>query len=237
MKTKNLFALIIFLVSLNSITNNAQETEYFGKIEGKIIDSDSKSPLIVANVLVIGTTLGAATDADGNFIIEKIPVGNYSVQAQYLGYQTLIKTDVIVVSDRVVNIEIELKEMAIESDEVVVTGSYFQKIDEQPLSSINFSREEIRRAPGSAGDVSRILMSLPSVAKVNDQTNTLAVRGGSPIENTFYIDNIEIPNINHFPSQGASGGAIGMVNVDFISFSHSTNTSARLVLAKSFASR
>jgi len=81
---------------------------------------------------------------------------------------------------------------------------------------IGFSAEEIRRAPGSAGDVSRILMSLPSVAKVNDQSNSLIVRGGSPIENCFYIDNIEIPNINHYPTQGASGGPIGMVNVDFI---------------------
>ena len=216
MKSKDLLLLIFFLVSLNSFTITAQESEYFGKIEGKIIDSDSKFQLIGANVLVLTTTLGAATDESGKFIIEKIPVGNYSVQIQYLGYQTFIKTDVIVRSDRITNIEVELKESSVQADEVVVTGSYFQKIDEQPLSSISFSREEIRRAPGSAGDVSRILMSLPSVAKVNDQTNTLAVRGGSPIENTFYIDNIEIPNINHFPSQGASGGPIGMLNVDFI---------------------
>jgi hypothetical protein len=60
------------------------------------------------------------------------------------------------------------------------------------------------------------MMSLPSVAKVNDQSNSLIVRGGSPLENAFYIDNIEIPNINHFPTQGASGGPIGVLNVDFI---------------------
>jgi len=77
-------------------------------------------------------------------------------------------------------------------------------------------RREIRRAPGSAGDVSRIMMSLPSVAKVNDQSNNLIVRGGNPMENTFFIDNIEIPNINHFPHQGSSGGPIGILNVDFI---------------------
>ena len=59
-------------------------------------------------------------------------------------------------------------------------------------------------------------MTLPSVAKVNDQSNSLIIRGGSPIENAFYLDNIEIPNINHYPTQGSSGGPIGMVNVDFI---------------------
>ena len=105
---------------------------------------------------------------------------------------------------------------ALETDEIVVHAGYFQKSNKQANSSTEFSYEEIRRAPGSTGDVSCNLMTLPSIAKVNDQRNNLIVRGGNPIENTFYIDNIEIPNINHFPNQGSSGGPIGLVNVDFI---------------------
>lgn len=185
-------------------------------MEGRIYDRNSKSTLIGANVILLNTTIGAATDKNGFFRIEKIPVGNYSLQIRYMGYESLIKTDIIIRSSRTTSISSELNESTVQSDEVVVSSNYFQKNDDQPTSSINLSNEEIRRSPGSAGDVSRILMSLPSVAKVDDGTNTLAVRGGSPIENTFYIDNIEIPNINHFPSQGASGGAIGIINVDFI---------------------
>jgi carboxypeptidase-like protein/TonB-dependent receptor-like protein len=196
--------------------NYSQENKLVGKIEGYILDNNSQSELIGANVLIINSTIGAASDFNGKFAIENVPIGNYSLKFSFLGYNSIIKTDVIVRSDRTTFVNCELNTTSIESDEVVVQDSYFQGNDEQQISSINFSREEIRRAPGSAGDVSRILMSLPSVAKVNDQSNTLAVRGGSPIENTFYIDNIEIPNINHFPSQGASGGAIGMLNVDFI---------------------
>jgi len=128
----------------------------------------------------------------------------------------LKKTDVIVRPERITFINAELKMAAIETDEISVTAGYFPEYDEEPTSVVSFSYEEIRRAPGSAGDVSRILMTLPSIAKVNDQSNNLIVRGGNPIENTFYIDNIEIPNINHFPHQGASGGPIGLLNVDFI---------------------
>ena len=106
---------------------------------------------------------------------------------------------------------------------ISVRKEYFAETEDKGTSSVSFSNEEVRRSPGSAGDVSRILMSLPSVAKVNDQSNNLVIRGGSPIENTFYIDNIEIPNINHFPTQGASGGPIGMINVELlqdVSFLH-----------------
>jgi outer membrane receptor for ferrienterochelin and colicin len=103
-----------------------------------------------------------------------------------------------------------------ETEAITVNAGYFTQIEEQPTSITSFTAEEIRRAPGSAGDVSRIIYGLPSVAKVNDTKNSLIVRGGSALENGFYVDNIEINNINHFPEQGSSGGPIGMLNVDFI---------------------
>ncbi len=211
-----IFLAIFFSFQLISNYSYSQEQKLVGKIEGIIIDAETKAELIGANVLIINSNTGAATDINGKFVIDNVPVGNYSLKISFLGYTPIIKTDIIVRSNRITLANSELNPSTIVSDEVVIQAEYFQKNEEQALSSINFSGEEIRRAPGSAGDVSRILMSLPSVAKVNDQSNTLIVRGGSPIENTFYIDNIEIPNINHFPSQGASGGAIGMLNVDFI---------------------
>ncbi len=181
-----------------------------------MIDKDTKAPLIGANVILVGTKRGAATDLKGMFIIQNVPVGSYVLQFDYIGYQQLKKTDVIIRSERITFVNVELKMAAIETDEIRVTAGYFPESAEEPTSVVSFSHEEIRRAPGSAGDVSRILMTLPSIAKVNDQSNNLIVRGGNPIENTFYIDNIEIPNINHFPHQGASGGPIGLLNVDFI---------------------
>ncbi len=204
--------LILFSISIGF----AQKSEPTGTVEGKLIDADTKSPLTGAEITIDKTVLGAATDLDGKFVIENVPVGSYTLRFTYIGYETQAKTDVIVRPRRITFVEAELKTSPIQSDEVVVTAGYFEKSDQQPLSVTTFSREEIRRAPGSAGDVSRIIMGLPSLAKVNDQSNSLIVRGGSPLENAFFIDNIEIPNINHFPTQGASGGPIGMINVDLI---------------------
>lgn len=187
-----------------------------GLIKGQVVDKETKAPLPGANVSLVKTEMGAATDKNGRFSIKNVPVGNYTVRFSYIGYEQISKPDVIVRSKRITYVNAELKESALQMEEIEVTGGYFSETDDQPTSVVNFSNEEIRRAPGSAGDVSRILMSLPSIAKVNDQSNNLIVRGGNPVENTFFIDNIEIPNINHFPTQASSGGPIGMVNVDFI---------------------
>jgi outer membrane receptor for ferrienterochelin and colicin len=167
-------------------------------------------------VFLSGTELESTTDANGEFTLAEVPVGNYSAHFRALGFRPQARTDLIVRPNRITYLEVELERLAVELDGVVVVGGYFSNEESQPTSTTGFSGEEIRRAPGSAGDVSRILATLPSLAKVNDQSNSLIVRGGSPIENAFYVDNIEIPNINHFPTQGASGGPIGLLNVDLI---------------------
>jgi hypothetical protein len=143
-------------------------------------------------------------------------VGSYSLEFSYIGYTSIIQADIIIRPERITSLSIQLQPAVFESETITVTSSYFSKQAEQPVSITNFSREEIRRSPGSAGDVSRIMFGLPSLAKVNDQSNSLIVRGGSPVENSFYIDHIEIPNINHYPAQGSTGGPIGIIHADFI---------------------
>jgi hypothetical protein len=190
--------------------------ERSGTLRGTVIDTDTKSPLIGANVFIVGTTRGAATDNNGMFIIEGVQVGSYTIQVSYIGYEAVRVTDLIIRSDRSTNVPVELRLSYLESETVEVRSGYFEVRAEQPLSVVSLSREEVRRAPGAAGDISRIIQILPSIAKVNDQYNGLIVRGGSPLENIFYVDNIEIPNINHFPAQGSTGGAVGLLYVDFI---------------------
>jgi hypothetical protein len=187
-----------------------------GSIKGYIIDTESRSPLVGVNISVLNTNTGTTTDEKGNFTLEKLPVGNYVLQFDYMGYRQLKKTDIIVKPQRISFVHIELEPLILDGEAITVSAGYFSVVQDQPTGVVNFSYEEVRRSPGSAGDVSRIIAVLPSVAKVNDKSNSLIVRGGSPIENSFYIDNIEIPNINHYPDQGSSGGPIGLVNVDFI---------------------
>jgi hypothetical protein len=187
-----------------------------GTIKGRVSDIETKSPIVGATVRILNSETGAYADTDGNFVIKKVPVGTYSLQFSSVGFEPTIKNDIIVRSDRITFVDAEIAMSEIRFKSVKVAAGSFHRIQEQPTSATNFNGEEIRRSPGSAGDVSRIVSILPSVAKVNDMMNSLAVRGGSPTENAFYVDNIEIPNINHYPIQGTSGGPIGLLNVDFI---------------------
>ncbi len=197
-------------------TGKTAESRKIGSLKGTVLDIETGSPIVGASVLVVGTDRGAATDNSGIFRIASLPVGSYSVRVNSIGYDPTTRTDVIIRAGRTTNIEARLLVKLTEVEGVTVDAGYFSDSPTEPTSSNSFSSEEIRRAPGSAGDVSRIMFSLPSTAKVNDQVNNLIVRGGSPTENSFYLDNIEIPNINHYPLFGTSGGPISLINTDFI---------------------
>ncbi len=188
-----------------------------GSISGTVIDSETRSALPGVSVILLGTEKGAVSSSDGEFTIENVPVGNYSLKFRLLGYEVMLKADIIVRPKRITFVKAELNESAIEVDEVVITTGYFAERQDAPASNVSFSNEEIRRMPGTAGDVSRMIMGLPSIAKYDNTQNTLYVRGGASFENGFYVDNIEIPNINHFPEQSSSGGPVGLINVDLVS--------------------
>ena len=190
--------------------------EPVGSIAGEVVSDRSQDPVIGAYVMIDGTSYGGMTDASGAFSIEDVPVGGYSLRVSSVGHHPEMKTDVMVRSGRVTFLEFSLAMAVISGGGIEVRPSYFTEDETNPTSSIDLAGEQIRRTPGSAGDVTRVIAGLPSISKVDDQYNGLAVRGGNPIENGFYIDNIEIANINHFPRQGTSGGGVGMVNVDLL---------------------
>ncbi len=189
----------------------------FGKLQGKVIDKITRQPIPGSNVILENTNLGAAADVFGNFRIENVPVGRYQIRVSSIGYQTLINPDIVVSTGHAVALQFELLETVIPiKGEVHVKAEFFQKDPSQLVSTHNLSYEEIRRTPGAAGDISRVVLSLPGVITAADDRNDMLVRGGNPTENLNLIDNIEIPNLNHFGTQGASGGPIGMVKTEFI---------------------
>ncbi len=187
-----------------------------GNISGEVYDAETRAPLAGANVAVAGLARGAMCDAAGVFTITDIPVGVYTVKVSYIGYHTQGVPDVVVRSARATRLRVDLAPSALQAAEVVVQAGYFEQESDFAVSSLSLSAEEIRREAGTGGDISRIIASFPSIAKGNDTRNDLVVRGGSPIENAFYVDGIEVPNINHYPQFGASGGAIGIINIDAI---------------------
>jgi hypothetical protein len=187
-----------------------------GTLTGKITDVISKQPIIGTTITIIGTNFGTVADANGEYRIDKIPYGNYQVKASSIGYQTIIKSDVIINSSKPSMVDIELQELLIQFEGITVTADLFQNSPTEITSVRNFSYEEIRRAPGGFEDVVRALSILPGVAQADAGRNDLIVRGGAPSENLYLVDGLVIPNINHFGSQGATGGPLSFINLDFV---------------------
>ena len=187
-----------------------------GSISGKIFSAGSYDPLPGASVLVIGTSLGAATGSNGEFKIDKVPVGIYTLSVRLIGYETNAVNDVTVDGIRPVVIELVLREKAVDVGAITVFPDYFASSPDFEISTNVQSNEEVRRLPGSFEDVVRATSSLPGVAQAQPGRNDLMIRGGAPSENLFIIDYLEAYNINHFGTQGASGGPLSFINLDYV---------------------
>lgn len=204
------FKYVIACVLLLSLTVHSSQTR--SSISGKVVEKRSLQPLIGVNVVVLGTDFGTATDTSGYFIIEKLEPGSYNLSFFYLGYKTILKSNIIVNPRRTSYLEIRMETDILQGEAVEVSASYFEKPKEAVVSTRTMDFEEIRRDPGSVLDIQRIMQALPAVVSGSDQVNEIIVRGGIPGENLFLMDNIEIPNPNHFGEQGTGGGPINMVN-------------------------
>lgn len=205
---------VFFLFLLGLLTAaGAQPTH---KIKGTVIDKASRQPLEFINVLILGLGREAVTDAEGHFNIQEVPPGIYRLQASAVGYKTVLTPEYIV-STKDLTIQIETEENLTELEGVTVTASPFRHDLESPVGLRIIGLQEIEKSPGANRDISRIVQSYPGVAfSPAGYRNDLIVRGGSPSENRFYLDGVEIPNINHFSTQGASGGPVGIINADLI---------------------
>ncbi|MBI3141778.1 MAG: TonB-dependent receptor [Bacteroidetes bacterium] len=185
-------------------------------IKGRVYNSINNEPLPFANVGLQGTPYGATTDIDGNYVITNIPTGLYNVVASYLGYDTKVVYEVNVGGNKAAVVDFDMVEQSQKLDEVVVQAQVFEKKEEAPVSMRTIGVNEIERNPGGNRDISRVIQTLPGVIPTVSFRNDLIVRGGAPNENRYYLDDIEVPTINHFSTQGASGGPVGMINVNFV---------------------
>ncbi len=187
-----------------------------GIIQGRVFDAVNNEGIPFANVIVQGTTIGASTDIDGLYKIENLATGLYNVEVSYLGYEQKVAFEIQVQGNKPAQVDFALEENTEALEEVVIKAKPFSKTAESPVSLKTIGVSEIKRNPGGNRDISKVIQSLPGVTSTVSFRNDILIRGGSPAENSFYIDGIEIPTINHFATQGASGGPVGIINVDFV---------------------
>ncbi len=204
------FALLSFL--LISLTAMAQT----GVVEGRITDAKTNETIPFANVVLQGTTIGSTSDIDGNYRITGIKPDLYNVEVSYIGYKSKVAFEVQVFNNKPAKVDFALEADSKTLDVVEVRANPFEKKEESPVSLRTIGVNEIERNPGGNRDISRALQSLPGVQSTAAFRNDLIIRGGAPNENRFYLDGVEVPNINHFATQGSSGGPVGLINVNFI---------------------
>ncbi|HCV44405.1 MAG TPA: TonB-dependent receptor, partial [Bacteroidetes bacterium] len=208
---------LLIIVVLLTVAGPSHLFAQTGEVTGTVIDRVTLEPLPSASVLVVGTTLGASTDIEGRFVIRDVPYGTYELRVTLVGYGPIIVSDVVLSAAKPVSLEISLDQSAISLETVDATATYFRRTPDAVTSSQRLSYEEIRRSPGGFEDVLRGISVFPGVAQAQSGRNDLVVRGGAPSENLYVVDNVEIPNINHFATQGSGGGPLSYVNLDFVS--------------------
>lgn len=187
-----------------------------GAVKGRVFNLKNNDPLEFATIQIQGTTIGATSDLDGNFTFTGIAPGFYRLVVSYVGYETAVSPEIQVQGNQTVFIDIPMGESAILINEVVVRRNANIKRIESPLSVLSVGVQEIEKSAGANRDVSKVVQNLPGVGATDPNRNDLIVRGGGPSENVFYLDGVEIPVINHFATQGSSGGAVGVINPDFV---------------------
>lgn len=188
-----------------------------GAITGTISIAPSNEPLPFAEVrLIEDSTKIAITDFDGVFRLEGLKPGIFSLRISALGYETQIISEVMVSNARTLTVNASLKEKNEELKGVEVKAKAFELKTESPVGYQTLGAAEVERFPGANRDVSKVIRALPGVASPPSFRNDIIIRGGAPGENRFYLDGIEVPVINHFATQGSSGGPVGLLNVNFI---------------------
>lgn len=205
---------LFFFISNVSLAQSLTQT-----VRGKVIDTDSKAPLPGVSVFVVGPTaaitIAASTDVNGNFRLQNVPVGRQTIKAVIMGYEEAVLMNQVIGSGKELVLTIEMKEKVYTADEVVVVYERDKTKANNELvtnSARNFRNEETERYAGSRGDPSKMVANYAGVATGNDARNDIIVRGNSPLGVLWKLEGVEIPNPNHFSTQGATGGPVSILN-------------------------
>ncbi|MCK5076627.1 MAG: TonB-dependent receptor [Calditrichia bacterium] len=192
MRVSKIFIILILTLQITIAANN-------GRIKGILVEYTTKQPLVGANVIISGTIYGDVTDNNGKYFIKDVPEDIYKLEIQYIGYASHFETDVRVIRNKTTYVkEIALVPSMIKGEVIEVIAEAFEENDQAPVSNFSYSREEIKRSPGAAGDIFRAIETLPGVSSSGGEFSAFSVRGGSPTENIVLVDNIPFSKVSHF---------------------------------------
>jgi len=206
--------LSILVILFCAIFAKAQTTQ---NIRGKVIDSEFKTPIVNVNVILESSNpiIASATDDNGNFVLEGVPVGRQNITISAVGYKTQTISALLVQSAKETLLEVELEVEIFQMDEVVIKAKENKNATRNKMTTVSartFTVEETEKYAGSRGDIARMAMNFAGVSAANDQRNDIIIRGNSPSGLLWRLDEVDIPNPNHFAENGTTGGPVGMIN-------------------------
>ena len=184
-------------------------------VKGVVTSRATGEGLPFVSMGIWNTPMGTMTDSLGNYFIGNLSPGMYRIQVSSVGYKTYVSPE-FRISSYDYTLDIALEESQVALSEVSVVAAPFRSSIESPIAMRVIGVQEIEKSPGANRDISKVVNSFPGVASAvgNGYRNDLMIRGGGPSENKFFLDGVEIPNINHFSTQGASGGPVGIIDAD-----------------------
>lgn len=188
-------------------------------VKGKVVDKESQFPLPGVNIQFINAEFekGVASDVNGTFKMEDVPLGRHQLKFSFIGYQPLVQT-IVVNSGREVVLNVEIEESTETLQEVVISSNKERTVNNQMaiISAQQFSVEETERYAGSRGDPARMASNFAGVNGADDSRNDIVVRGNSPLGVVYRVEGVTIPNPNHFAISGSSGGPLSILNNKFL---------------------
>lgn len=191
-------------------------------IRGKVVDSESRMPIIGAAVVVLGSDpiIGTTTDFDGKFNLPNVKTGRVDLKITYLGYQPRNLSGLELNSGKELVLNVEMVEMVMKQEEVVVKANKRSQETLNTMTTVSarvFSTDEATRYAGTRNDVSRMATNFAGVRGANDATNDIVIRGNSPTGLLWRLEGVDIPNPNHFGNLGSTGGPVSMLNANVLS--------------------
>lgn len=216
LKKMNTLKSLTFILCVLLFTG-VQAQELTQTIRGTLTDTDSKTPLFGAKIIVVGSspTKGAISDENGDFTIEAVPVGRVHLKITAIGYREINLPSVLVESgkEKILNLELveDIQEMA--DVEVKAAKDKSESINKMAtVSAKTFTVEETNRYAGSLNDPARMVSGFAGVTGDAQGDNDIVVRGNSPRGILWRLDGIDIPNPNHFAGEGSTGGPVNALN-------------------------
>ncbi len=194
----------------------AQDTAGVGSVAGTVLITGG-TPAVAVRVCVLTTSRCVTTDGQGRFRITEVRAGTYQLEITAANQPPILSPEVNIRAGLDGTVDVTIPAVDALQQNITVSDSVFIAPEEIKTSTFLVQRYEIFKAAGAQQDVSRYIQTLPGVGiGTNDFRNDLIVRGGSPLENLFVVDNVEIPNINNFANFAAAGGTTSILDADLI---------------------